>query len=299
MTKIAIIQRPSVLLDRDATIALAARWVAEAAAEGASLIVLPESFIPGYPFWIWKLAAGKDSVLMGELHTRLMEQAVDTGSGDLAGLCEAAQTHNVTIVCGIDERDRAHGAGTLFNTVVVIGADGKVQNRHRKLMPTNAERMVHGFGDASGLQVVDTPVGRLGTLICWENYMPLARYALYSQGVEIYVAPPTTVATAGSAPCATSRSKAGAGSSAAARCCAGVICQTTFLDVRRSFPIPKNGSMTATRWWSIPRESWWLARYAGRRASCMPKSTSRAWRQRAAPWTSPGITGARTFSNCR
>jgi nitrilase len=189
MTKIAIIQRPPVLLDRSATIARAVQSVREAAASGASLIVLPESFIPGYPSWIWRLAAGKDGALMGQLHTRLLANAVDIASGDLNELCEAAVAHAVTIVCGINERERRNGGGTLYNSVVVIGTHGEVLNRHRKLMPTNPERMVHGFGDASGLRTVDTPVGRIGTLICWENYMPLARYSLYSQGVEIYVAP--------------------------------------------------------------------------------------------------------------
>ncbi|KQZ87781.1 MULTISPECIES: carbon-nitrogen hydrolase family protein [unclassified Pseudomonas] len=189
MTKIAIIQRPPVLLDRSATIAQAVQSVREAAASGASLIVLPESFIPGYPSWIWRLAAGKDGALMGQLHTRLLANAIDIASGDLNELCEAAVAHAVTIVCGINERERRNGGGTLYNSVVVIGTHGEVLNRHRKLMPTNPERMVHGFGDASGLRTVDTPVGRIGTLICWENYMPLARYSLYSQGVEIYVAP--------------------------------------------------------------------------------------------------------------
>ncbi|WP_130930339.1 carbon-nitrogen hydrolase family protein [Pseudomonas sp. Sample_24] len=189
MTKIAIIQRPPVLLDRSATIARAVQSVREAAASGASLIVLPESFIPGYPSWIWRLAAGKDGALMGQLHTRLLANAVDIASGDLNELCGAAVAHAVTIVCGINERERRNGGGTLYNSVVVIGTHGEVLNRHRKLMPTNPERMVHGFGDASGLRTVDTPVGRIGTLICWENYMPLARYSLYSQGVEVYVAP--------------------------------------------------------------------------------------------------------------
>lgn len=189
MTTIAIIQHPPVLLDRAATIERAVSWVAEAAASGASLIVFPESFIPGYPSWIWRLAAGRDGAILGQLHARLLANAIDVGRGDLTELYEAARVHKVTIVCGINERDLDHGGGTLYNTVVTIGADGVLLNRHRKLMPTNPERMVHGLGDASGLRVVDSPVGRIGGLICWENYMPLARYALYAQGVEVYVAP--------------------------------------------------------------------------------------------------------------
>jgi nitrilase len=126
---------------------------------------------------------------MGELHTLLLKNAVDVDAGDLSPLCEAARRHEVTVVCGIDECVRAEGGGTLYNTVVTIGPDGTLLNRHRKLMPTNPERMVHGLGDGAGLKVVDTPAGRIGTLICWENYMPLARYALYAQGIQLYIAP--------------------------------------------------------------------------------------------------------------
>jgi len=189
MSKVAIIQRPPVLLDRGATMERAVQSVREAAAEGASLVVLPESYVPGYPSWIWRLAPGTDGKLAGQLHAQLLENAVDLGSGDLDPLCQAARAAAVTVVCGLDECDRRSRSGTLYNTVVVVGPDGRLQNRHRKLMPTNPERMVHGFGDASGLRAVDTPVGRVGTLICWENYMPLARYALFAQGVEIHVAP--------------------------------------------------------------------------------------------------------------
>jgi nitrilase len=110
-------------------------------------------------------------------------------SDDLTPIYEAARRLNVTIVCGIEERDNQLSQATLYNTVVTIGPDGSLLNKHRKLMPTNPERMVWGFGDATGLKVVDSAVGRIGTLLCWENYMPLARYALYAQGVEIYIAP--------------------------------------------------------------------------------------------------------------
>lgn len=189
MTTAAIIQRPPVLLDQRATLERAVAAVGEAAAAGATLVVLPESFIPGYPAWIWRLAAGKDGALMGQLHAQLQAHAVDLAAGDLHPLCEAARQQAVTVVCGLCEVERATGGGTLYNSVVVIGPDGRLLNRHRKLMPTNPERMVHGFGDASGLRAVDTPAGRIGTLICWENYMPLARYALYAQGVQVYVAP--------------------------------------------------------------------------------------------------------------
>lgn len=185
MTKIAVVQEAPVFLDRARTLEKAAGQVAETAAHGATLVVFPEAYVPGYPTWIWRLRPGGDWALNEAIHARLLANAVDLAAGDLDPLCDAAREHGVTVICGVDERDGA----TLYNTVVTIGADGRLLNRHRKLMPTNPERMVWGFGDASGLKVVDTPAGRIGALICWENYMPLARYALYAQGIEIYVAP--------------------------------------------------------------------------------------------------------------
>jgi nitrilase len=189
MSQIAVVQTPPVLLDRERTIEKAVTLIGEVAAEGAELVIFPETFIPGYPIWMWRLRPGADMSLTNELYARLFENAVNLESDDLAPLQSAAKDHSVTVVCGMNEREGAVSRGTLFNTVVVINGEGEIINRHRKLMPTNPERMVHGFGDASGLRVIDTPVGRIGTLLCWENYMPLARYALYAQGVEIYIAP--------------------------------------------------------------------------------------------------------------
>ena len=187
--KVAVIQKPPVLLNRSATIDAALKAIDEAVDQGASLLVFPEAYIPGYPTWIWRLRPGGDGALTGEIHARLRENSVDIAGGDLQPIQEAAAKHRVTLVIGINERDSEFSGTTLFNTVVVIGPDGTLLNRHRKLMPTNPERMVWGMGDASGLRVVDTPAGRLGSLICWESYMPLARYALYAQDIEIYVAP--------------------------------------------------------------------------------------------------------------
>jgi nitrilase len=189
MTKIAIIQESPVLLNREKTIDKALQLIEQAASAGAELVIFPEAYISAYPAWIWRLRPGGDWGVSDELHARLLDSAVDIDAGDLAPLCDAAKKNKLTIVCGLNERDGQLSKATLYNTAVIIGVDGNILNRHRKLMPTNPERMVWGFGDGSGLNVVDTPVGRVGTLICWENYMPLARYALYSQGVEIYVAP--------------------------------------------------------------------------------------------------------------
>ena len=189
MAKLAIVQKSPVVLDKNKTVALAVRLVDEAAAAGAELVIFSEAFIPGYPAWIWRLRPGGDWGITEQAHARLLQNAVSMEGDDMTPLRAAAQRNKLTIVCGLNERDDSLSRATLFNTVIVIGPDGDLLNRHRKLMPTNPERMVWGFGDASGLKVVDTPVGRIGTLICWENYMPLARYALYSQGVEIYIAP--------------------------------------------------------------------------------------------------------------
>lgn len=187
--KVAVIPKPPVLLDRDKTIARGVRSIEEAAGAGATLLVFPEAYVPGYPAWIWRLKPGGDIKLSSELHARLRRNAVDLDRDHLRPLQEAARKHGVTVVMGINEIDSRFSGTTLFNTVVIIGPDGALLNRHRKLMPTNPERMVWGMGDASGLRVVDTPAGRLGALICWESYMPLARYALYAQDLEIFVNP--------------------------------------------------------------------------------------------------------------
>ncbi|WP_114325748.1 carbon-nitrogen hydrolase family protein [Candidatus Colwellia aromaticivorans] len=189
MQKLAIVQESPILLDREKTINMAIALVNKAAEGGAELVIFPEAFISGYPAWIWRLRPGGDWGISEELHTRLLNSSVDIDNNELSPLCEAAKKNNITIICGLNERDGEFSRATVYNTVVIIGEDGSILNRHRKLMPTNPERMVWGFGDGSGLNVVDTPVGKIGSLLCWENYMPLARYALYSQGIEIYVAP--------------------------------------------------------------------------------------------------------------
>ena len=189
MTKLAIVQIPPVFLNKEQTIKKAVASIKEAVSGGATLVVFTETFVPGYPAWIWRLRPGGDFALSEQLHELLLLNAVDMASDDLDPLYEAARQYEVTVVCGIEERDSNLSQATLYNSVVVIGADGLLLNKHRKLMPTNPERMVWGFGDASGLKAVTTAAGRVSTLLCWENYMPLARYALYAQGVEIYIAP--------------------------------------------------------------------------------------------------------------
>lgn len=189
MPTIAVVQYPPVLADRDATLSRTIELARDAAKEGAKLVVFPEAFIPGYPSWIWRLRPGGDMGLSGEIHQRLVKNAVEVGSGHLDELCATAKDLGVDILCGIDEIDPKHHSVTLFNSYVHISHEGEIVNVHRKVMPTNPERMVWGFGDGRGLRVVDTPIGRVGSLICWENFMPTARMTLYAQGIDIYVAP--------------------------------------------------------------------------------------------------------------
>jgi nitrilase len=189
MPRVAVVQHPPVLLHRDETLLKGVELLAEAAGEGARLISFPETWVPGYPEWLWRLRPGTDYGLTGEIHARLLQNSVDLELGQLEPVQAAAREHGVIVSIGIHERDGAFSRGTLYNTVVLVGPDGSILNRHRKLVPTNPERMVWGQGDASGLTVVETPAGRIGGLICWENYMPLARFALYAQGPDFYLAP--------------------------------------------------------------------------------------------------------------
>lgn len=187
--KAAIVQEPPVYLNLTATMERAVGLIARAAKEGAGLVVFPEAWFPGYPTFVWRLAPGAGMGKTDEVYSRLLDNAIDRGRGGMAPLQDAARENGVVIVAGYQEVDGAATGSTLFNSCVVIDADGTILNNHRKLMPTNPERMVWGFGDGAGLNVVDTAVGRIGALICWESYMPLARYALYAQNIEIYVAP--------------------------------------------------------------------------------------------------------------
>ncbi len=187
--KIAIVQKPPVWLDLQATLASAIDSLNEAVSQGAQLVMFPEAWLPGYPTWIWRLKPGGDMALGNRLHTRLRQNAVDLNRGDLDSFREAIKAAGAVVVIGMHELDSRFSGTTLYNSVAVIDHDGQLLNVHRKLMPTNPERMVWGTGDASGLRVVETDVGRIGCMICWESYMPLARFALYAQNIELYMAP--------------------------------------------------------------------------------------------------------------
>ena len=185
---VAAAQAAPVFLDREATVDKACALIAEAGARGARLIAFPEGFIPAYPFWVWFIPAGNTHALR-ELYSELLDQAVTVPSDATDRLCAAAREAGINVAVGINERNAEASGSTLYNSLLYIGADGRILGCHRKLVPTAGERLVHGQGDGSTLAAYDLDIGKVGGLICWENYMPLARYAMYAWGVQIYVAP--------------------------------------------------------------------------------------------------------------
>jgi nitrilase len=186
--KVACIQAEPVVLDREATIDKLEALAAEAAGAGAQLLVFPEAFVPAYPSSVWARAlAGWQQQGAKEAFALLAREAVAVPGAAADRIGAAARANGVWIVTGVTEVDPARPA-TLYNTLLYHAPDGSLAAKHRKLVPTNHERLVWGQGDGDGLRAIATPLGRLGGLICWENYMPLARFALYESGVEIYVA---------------------------------------------------------------------------------------------------------------
>ena len=182
---VAAVQAAPVFLDRDATVQKACRLVDEAAAHGARLVVFPETFVPPYPDWVWRLKPWE--LRAGALAARLLDQAVVAGDESTDRLAGAARSNGCYVSIGVNERESQ--GSTLYDTQLCFGPDGAIAARHRKLALTGAERLVWGVGDGSGLAVVDTPFGRLGGLTGWENYMPLARSALLAQAPDVYLAP--------------------------------------------------------------------------------------------------------------
>jgi len=184
IVKVACVQAEPVVLDKAATIDKLEGLVAEAAGEGAKLALFPETFIPVYPSsrWVRFLAGGGDGKTT---FGRLARESVEVPGPDTERLGAIAREHSIRLAVGVNER----AGGTLYNALLVFGPDGTLDIHHRKLMPTNHERLVWGLGDGRGLEAVETEIGRVGGLICWENLMPLARFALYQSGVEIYLAP--------------------------------------------------------------------------------------------------------------
>jgi nitrilase len=184
--RVAAVQATPIVLDAEATIGKAIDLLGEAAGDGARLAVLPETFVPLYPSNVWARQASGFSG-WDELWERLWENSVDVPGPHVDRLAEACRELDIHCAIGINERE-SERPGSLYNTMLLIGPEGLI-HKHRKLMPTHHERLFHGIGAGDDLEVAETPLGRIGGLICWENRMPLARHAVYRGGPQIWLAP--------------------------------------------------------------------------------------------------------------
>ena len=183
---VAGVQAGSILFDRERTLRKAADLMLDAARRGARLIVFPEAFVGGYPKGLdFGARVGSRTPAGREQFRVYYESAMEVPGPCCDSLAGLARDHSVDLVMGVVERD----GGTLYCTVLFFAPDGSLRGKHRKLMPTASERLVWGFGDGSTLPVLQTSIGRVGAVICWENYMPLLRMAMYSKGIELYCAP--------------------------------------------------------------------------------------------------------------
>ncbi|RFB13643.1 carbon-nitrogen hydrolase family protein [Bacillus sp. HNG] len=188
--RVAVIQAASIIMDKNATIEKAVKLIKNATEEGAKIVVFPEAFIPAYPRGLsFGTVIGSRTDVGRKDWYRYWDNSITVPSDETDILSKAARESDVYLVIGVIERDSQHSGGTLYCTVLFFGPDGALLGKHRKLKPTAAERIVWGEGDGSTLPVFDTPYGKIGALICWENYMPLARAAMYAQGIQLYIAP--------------------------------------------------------------------------------------------------------------
>ena len=188
--KVAVIQEPSAIMDKVACIRKVEKLTKEAAKNGAKIVLFPEAFIPAYPrglFFGTKIGSRSDAGKQD--FARYWENSIIVPGQDSKTLGEIAKENKTYLIIGVIERDSEFSGGTLYCTLLYYDPKGKLLGKHRKLKPTGSERLIWGEGDGSTLTVIDSSYGKIGGLICWENYMPLARMAMYSKGVEIYVAP--------------------------------------------------------------------------------------------------------------
>jgi nitrilase len=184
--KVAVVQASPVVFDRERTLEKLSALAREAAQQGAELVLFPEAFVSAYPRGLdFGAVVGSRTDAGREDFRRYWESSVDVPGPAVDHLSRIARTNNIYLVVGVIERD----SGSLYCTVLFFASDGSFLGKHRKLMPTASERLVWGFGDGSTLPVFATPLGKLGAVICWENYMPLLRTTMYSKGIELYCAP--------------------------------------------------------------------------------------------------------------
>ena len=188
MLTVGVAQIAPVWLDRAATLAKVQDWIGRAAAQGCGLVAFGEALVPGYPFWIEHTDGARfDSALQKDIHAHYLDQAVQIEAGHLDPICRAAAEHGIAVMLGIMERPADRGGHSVYCSRVHIGADGIVGSVHRKLMPTYEERLSWAAGDGHGLQVHRVGPFSVGGLNCYENWMPLARAALYAQGEDLHV----------------------------------------------------------------------------------------------------------------
>ncbi|WP_019153588.1 carbon-nitrogen hydrolase family protein [Robertmurraya massiliosenegalensis] len=188
--RVAVIQAAPIIMNRDATIEKAVSLIKSAGESGAQIVVFPEAFIPAYPRGLsFGTVIGNRTEEGRKDWYRYWENSITVPGEETEQLGEAAREAGVYLIMGVTERDQEYSGGTLYCSVIFIGPDGSLMGKHRKLKPTAAERIVWGEGDGSTLPVFKTPYGKIGALICWENYMPLARAAMYAQGIQLYIAP--------------------------------------------------------------------------------------------------------------
>jgi nitrilase len=184
--RVAVVQAGSVLFDIERTTAKAVEWLDSAAAQGSDLVVFPEAFLGGYPKGLdFGARVGSRTPEGRAMFRRYFESAIDVPGPVTEAIGAACRDRGVHLVIGCIERD----GGTLYCTALFFSSDGALLGKHRKLMPTAMERLIWGFGDGSTLPVFDTPIGKIGAVICWENYMPLLRTAMYAKGIQLYCAP--------------------------------------------------------------------------------------------------------------
>lgn len=188
--RVAVVQAAPAVMDWQATVDKACRLIREAAGQGARLILLPEAFIPAYPWGLrFGTAVGGRTLAGRKAWARYWANAVDVPGPATEAIGKAAKAAGAFVAIGVIERDSTYSGGTVFCTLLYFAADGQLLGKHRKLKPTAGERYIWGEGDGSTMPVFDTGFGRVGGLICWENYMPLARMAMYAKGLDIYLAP--------------------------------------------------------------------------------------------------------------
>lgn len=186
--KVAAAQVSPIFLNKEKTVEKACKIIKEVANNDAQLVVFPEVFIPAYPDWVWLIPNSKGADL-NKLFVELVENSVSVPDNSTNQLCKAAKENSINVVIGINERNTESSNSSLFNSILFINDHGEIIGKHRKLMPTGGERLIWAQGDGSSLKSYDTGIGKLGGLICWENYMPLARTALYESGIQILAAP--------------------------------------------------------------------------------------------------------------